>query len=90
MGRRAVARTPYTLNVTRLSENNENAKPMTDDELNQAWFNLVEYEIATDEELQLVMNINGYKIETLNAVLYARTGYHSWNQYQEEEELDQE
>ena len=36
---------------------------------------LIEAGVATEEELALVTNINGETIETLEAVLYARTGY---------------
>lgn len=61
-------------------------------EINDFWVWLVMYGIATDEELQLVTDINGYKMETLNDVLYARTGYRSRWQYlgideDEEEEV---
>jgi hypothetical protein len=52
---------------------------------------LVEMGIATESELELVANINGYNIETLNSVVYARTGYHSLEQLiesEEEEELN--
>ena len=36
---------------------------------------LIEAGVATVGELALVTNINGYSLETLEAVLYARTGY---------------
>ena len=36
---------------------------------------LIEAGVATEDELALVTNINGYSLETLEAVLYARTGY---------------
>ena len=36
---------------------------------------LIEAGVATEGELALVTNINGYSLETLEAVLYARTGY---------------
>lgn len=44
------------------------------------WEMLVDMEIATDEELQLVTSINGYNIDTLNDVIYVRTGYHNIEQ----------
>ena len=43
----------------------------------QLWDRLIEYGIATDAELQLVTSINGYNVDTLNDVLYARTGERS-------------
>lgn len=52
-------------------------------ELNKIWEYITENDIATEEELQLVTNINGYNAEALNSVIYARTGYHSVDQYEE-------
>jgi hypothetical protein len=43
-------------------------------------------EIATEAELQLVCNINGYSTETLDSVLYARTGNRSVEQHEQEDE----
>jgi hypothetical protein len=54
------------------------------------WDNLVDYSIATGEELQLVTKINGYSENSLNDVLYVRTGYRSWEQYQGENEEDED
>ena len=39
------------------------------------WDLIVEYGVATEEELQLVTSINGYSLETLTDVIYVRTGY---------------
>ena len=39
------------------------------------WDLIVEYSVATEEELQLVTSINGYSLETLTDVIYVRTGY---------------
>ena len=36
---------------------------------------LIEAGVATEGELALVTTINGYSLETLEDVLYARTGY---------------
>lgn len=47
--------------------------------------NLIEYGIATDSEIQLVAQINGFSIDTLNSILYARTAYHDWESYYEDE-----
>ena len=46
---------------------------------------LVEYGIATEEEIKLVITINGYTGETLNDILFARTGYRNWEQFAEAE-----
>jgi hypothetical protein len=48
---------------------------------NDYWNKIVERGIATEEELQLVTEINGYNIETLDSVMYARTGFQDWEQY---------
>ena len=47
---------------------------------NQYFDNLVEFNIATKEELHLVLNICGWSKESLDSILYARTGFNSWNQ----------
>lgn len=37
---------------------------------------IVNNEIATENEIQLVTNISGLNVETLNAIIWARTAYH--------------
>lgn len=51
----------------------------------ELWDFLVNCGIATEEELQLVTNINGYSVDTLQDVIYARTGYRDIDQYREAE-----
>ena len=53
--------------------------------INEMWGWLVDMGIATDEELQLITDINGYSIDTLEDVLYSRTGYRSREQMEGEE-----
>ena len=48
------------------------------------WNYLIENEIATEEELQLVTDVAGYSVRTLEAVIYARTGYNDLEQLEEE------
>ena len=48
--------------------------------LHEYWLYLVEAGIATESELRLVTCIIGYSVETLDKVLYARTGYRSIEQ----------
>lgn len=55
---------------------------------NEIWEYIIEHEIATEKELQLITDINGYKEETLNDVLYARTGYRDIEQIKEEDGED--
>jgi len=51
----------------------------------EVWGYLVETGIATDDELNLVSNINGFTLETMESVIYVRTGYRSLEQLREEE-----
>ena len=37
---------------------------------------IVNNELATNEEISLVTNINGYNAETLNNIVWCRSGYH--------------
>lgn len=53
-------------------------------DLNELWNEIVNDEIATDDELRLVTDINGYNEETLNDVIYVRTGCRDIEQFLEE------
>lgn len=53
-------------------------------ELNEIWDEIINNGIATEEELQLVTGINGYNEESLNDVIYVRTGYHDLEQLKED------
>ena len=55
------------------------------DEVIYTWDSLVDAGYFTDEELELVTNINGFNIETLNDCIYARFGYRSLKQMEESE-----
>lgn len=55
------------------------------DERDKLWDYLLENNLASEEALQLVTNINGFNLETLESVLYSTTGYHTLEQLQEEE-----
>ena len=57
---------------------------------NELWTLIVEYGIATDSEIDLVTDINGNSIETLNNIIYARTGYRDIESYKESELDDDE
>ena len=50
---------------------------------------IINDEIATESEVDLVTDIVGYSIETLNQIIYVRTGYRNIEQY-EESEIDTE
>ena len=53
--------------------------------LGEVWGLLVDNGYFTDEELQLITNINGYTLETLNDCIYARYGYRSYEQMTDED-----
>ena len=55
------------------------------DKMQKLWDLLVNYELASESTLQLVTRLNGYSLETLEDVLYALTGYHSYDQFIENE-----
>jgi hypothetical protein len=50
----------------------------------EKWDYLEENGIATKDELRLITNINGYSTGTMEDVLYAKTGYRSFDQLEEE------
>ena len=55
--------------------------------ISEMWDTIVEeYGIATWEELELITAINGYNEDTLNDVIYVRTGYRNIEQLLEEEQ----
>lgn len=48
--------------------------------IEQMWDYIVGNGIATEDEVQLVTEINGYNEETLKDILFARTGYRDFDQ----------
>tara|TARA_R100000278_G_scaffold123065_1_gene111119 strand:- start:601 stop:792 length:192 start_codon:yes stop_codon:yes gene_type:complete len=57
-----------------------NKKVETIDDLNELWDYLIECGIATTGEICLVTSINGTNLDTLESILYSRTGYRSLEQ----------
>ena len=57
---------------------------MTQEEVMKVYNDLIEKGIASDAELNLITDINGLNIETLNDVIYVRTGYRTYEQLMEE------
>jgi hypothetical protein len=49
-------------------------------DVNELYQTLIDSEMFTKDELDLVTNINGYSIESLNDCIYARYGYHDLDQ----------
>ena len=54
----------------------------------QIWELLESYEIATEDEMRLVTDINGYNEKTLLDILYCRTGYRNFEQMFDELESE--
>lgn len=57
---------------------------MDDKKLFELWDNMVEFGICTDEEIGVALHFGGRSIETLESLLFYRTGYRSWDQMMEE------
>lgn len=56
------------------------------DKIMEMWEQMVDLGIATDEEIGLAIALCGRTIQTLESVLYIRTGYRSLDQMMEEED----
>ena len=58
---------------------------MADNELNIIYDFIVDYEIATADEIRLVTCITGWNKRSLNDIIEVRTGYKDMEQYEEAE-----
>lgn len=63
----------------------KNKNTIMNKQIEKLWDLLVNYELASESTLQLVTRLNGYTLETMEDVLYALTGYHSYDQFMENE-----
>lgn len=52
------------------------------DEVTELYNKILDYNIASEETLRIITDINGYCIETLNDIIYAVTGYRNIKQYE--------
>ena len=57
-------------------------------ELEKYYNYLIEYELVSEETLDIITSINGYNEKTLDDVLYCVSGYHDIEQYLEYEDMD--
>ena len=57
---------------------------LKDLDVKMLWDELLDMELFTNEELQLITNINGFTIETLNDALFSRYGYRDLEQMLDE------
>lgn len=57
---------------------------MANNELEYLVNTMVEYGICNDDEVRLVSAINGYSIDSMLDILFARTGYRSLEQFFDE------
>ena len=53
-------------------------------DVNDVWDELIDNELFTHDELQLITNMISYSVETLNDALFARYGYRDLEQMLEE------
>ena len=58
--------------------------------VDEAWDYLIETGLASEQTLQVVTCINGYSLDTLESVLYALTGYRSFDHTDEDVDEDNE
>lgn len=56
--------------------------------LEQYYSYLIDYELVSQETLDIITSINGYNEETLDDVLYCVSGYRDIEQYLEYEDID--
>lgn len=54
-----------------------------------AWNYMLENNLATEEELQLVTDVAGYSMEVMHDILYSRTGYNYFGQEENWDEDDE-
>ena len=59
---------------------------MTEKKISELWWWLIDMEITTMEELKLITGIIGYNTDTLNKVLYYRTGYRDREQLERKQQ----
>jgi hypothetical protein len=59
---------------------------LTKEKISELWWWLIDMEIATMDELKLITGIIGYNTDTLNKVLYYRTGYRDREQMESEQQ----
>lgn len=55
-------------------------------EIYNVWDTMVEYGIATSEEIGLVVALNGCRMDVLNDIIFVRTGYRNIEQFLNEGE----
>ena len=53
---------------------------------NELWDYLLETGLANEDEMNLVTSINGWSLDTMESILYVKTGYRSLEQIKEMEE----
>ena len=56
------------------------------DDTTKLWYELIDNELFTELELELLTDVNGYSVETLNDAIYARYGYSDYDQMMSEYE----
>ena len=57
-------------------------------ELNEYYDYLINYELVSEETLDIITSVNGYNEKTLDDVLYCISGYRDIEQYLEYEDIE--
>jgi hypothetical protein len=60
------------------------------EKISKIWNLLVDTGMFTDEELKLIVSVNGYNEEAINDVIYVRYGYHDIEQLFSESASDKQ
>ena len=63
-----------------------NGRIKMDKDTEELYDYLIDYEIATEKEISLVCSINGTNLDSLESILYSRTGYRDLEQIKDMEE----
>ena len=57
-----------------------------DKDMHELWDYIIDYGIATEDEVALVTSINGTNLEAFESILFSRTGYRDLEQIKMEED----
>ena len=68
-----------------MSSMSEHYIPPEDAEKTAMWDKLLELGVS-EETIRTVVNINGYRTDVLEDILYATTGYRSFDQLEDEDD----
>ena len=71
-----------------LNKRKDNKMRDYDKERDNLYDYLFDYGHSTEEEIRFVTSINGYSLDSLESILYSRTGYRTLEQIEEMEPVE--